>query len=82
MLVTNGMTRKEVIKTIGTPNLRSFDRNMEQWEYKQLNSSSSTIEFMMVYFEDGKVVRLESFSRPKLPEICPPGRMDASKISE
>lgn len=70
LLVNEGMTKNEVIQTIGGPDLRSFNNDQEQWEYQQYNTT--TISFMILYFENGKVVGMESFTRPKMPQICPP----------
>ncbi|MBQ9668863.1 MAG: outer membrane protein assembly factor BamE [Prevotella sp.] len=68
--IEQGMTKDEVQKALGKPDYRRFDRDREQWEYRQhlLNGDH---DVMLVDFEDGRVVSLDSFyeHHPQLPEI-------------
>ncbi|MGL4807063.1 MAG: hypothetical protein ACRCX1_05445 [Bacteroidales bacterium] len=73
MRVSTGMTKDLVLKAIGDPDLRSFNNDKEQWEYRQLVGAYAAIDCMIIYFENGKVVSMESFSKPKYPDLCPPG---------
>lgn len=58
--VHRGMSPKEVVAIMGEPNFRSFNDEGETWEYRSYYSRFD--EVTKVWFEDNKVVKLESFS--------------------
>ena len=72
MRINKGMTTSEVVRAVGKPDLRSFDGDFEEWEFQQYSGASPVIDYMIVYFENGRVVSLESFSKQKYPGYCPP----------
>ncbi|MGL4331849.1 MAG: hypothetical protein ACRCSR_03470 [Bacteroidales bacterium] len=72
MRINEGMTTSEVVKAVGKPDLRSFNDGFEEWEFQQYSGASPIIDYMIVYFENGRVVSMESFSKQKYPAYCPP----------
>ena len=63
--IQKGMSRQEVTKILGTPEYRRFDRDIEEWEYSRVLSGKSNITRtqIVVTFEGGRVVAMDSFSR-------------------
>lgn len=72
MRINKGMTTSEVVRAVGKPDLRSFDGDFEEWEFQQYIGASPVIDYMIVYFENGRVISMESFSKQKHPAYCPP----------
>lgn len=55
-----GMTRKEVIATLGKPEFRRFNNGIEQWEYHKTHwGGEKTV--ITLDFQDDKVIALDSY---------------------
>ena len=68
--VQPGMTQEEVRKTFGKPDYRRFGRGLEEWEYNKWISGSEGV--IVVGFENGKVVSMDSFQKPQTAVPTPP----------
>ncbi len=67
--VQSGMTRKEVIKILGIPKTRSFDKNKEDLVYREfLNYSDGLISLVHVKLENDTVVGMETEILPYPPK--------------
>ena len=78
MAVEKGMTKSEVTKCLGHPQYRSFDRDIEIWEFRALLLSGNT-SVAIVHFIDGKVERMDTFEeleRCELRNDCHPQKID------
>ena len=72
--IQKGMSRQEVTKILGTPEYRRFDRDIEEWEYSRVLSGKSNITRtqIVVTFEGGRVVAMDSFSgEPRTLPVVP-----------
>lgn len=65
-----GMTTEEVSRILGEPDYRRFNRNVEEWEYHKWLSGSDAV--VIVCFEGGGVVSMDSFERPQAPQPTVP----------
>lgn len=70
--IHKGMSKQEVTKLLGAPQLRRFDPELEEWEYsKYLSNSGYTT--IIVTFDGDKVYSLDSFNTPQPPvAVAPP----------
>ncbi len=68
--VQPGMTQEEVRKTFGKPDYRRFGHGLEEWEYNKWISGSEGV--IVVGFENGKVVSMDSFQKPQTAVPTPP----------
>lgn len=73
--IQKGMSRQEITNILGTPEFRRFDRDIEEWEYSRelSNRGNITKTQIVVSFEDGKVVAMDSFSGEPSPLPIVPG---------
>lgn len=65
-----GMTPRQVENVMGRPDMRSFDGNWEEWQYySYLDDQHSSYMMIEIGFEDGKVIRMNSYrvDKPVLP---------------
>ena len=61
-LIKQGMTPQEVTRLLGKPDYRRMDYGLEEWEYRKLLSAlESEPTIVIVRFEDGKLVYMDSF---------------------
>lgn len=61
--IQDGMSMKEVTQLLGAPEYRRFDQGMEEWEYlRVLSNNIGVTTHIIVNFEDGKVVAMDSFA--------------------
>ncbi|MDY3943131.1 MAG: hypothetical protein SOY99_02735 [Alloprevotella sp.] len=68
--ISYGMTPKEVEHLLdGRPDYRRFDRDNEQWEYHW------TRTIIVIDFENGRVVRLNTFPKPPAPPTPSQGNL-------
>lgn len=71
-----GMTTEEVSRILGQPDYRRFNRDMEEWEYRKWLSGSDAV--VIVSFEDGRVISMDSFERPQaVSPTVPPVAQDS-----
>lgn len=61
--VHSGMTAEEVTRLLGQPVYRRFNREVEEWEYRKWLSGSDAV--VLVSFENGRVISMDSFERPQ-----------------
>lgn len=61
--VHSGMTTEEVSRILGQPDYRRFNREVEEWEYRKWLSGSDGV--VLVSFENGRVVSMDSFEHPQ-----------------
>lgn len=68
MQVQQGMSRQDVEKILGKPDLRRFDGDMEEWEFYRVSSAlyGSTMR-IIVHFVDGTVASMDTFDG----DACP-----------
>lgn len=71
MEITPGMTTKDVLKVLGTPDNRRFEHQYEEWEYLR-NTVMGETKVILVRFVNHNVVAMESFdhmpvAQPALP---------------
>lgn len=59
--IQKGMSKQEVSKLLGEPQFRRFDRDFDEWEYSKCISGNGYTT-IIVSFEDGKVVGMDSFA--------------------
>lgn len=59
--IQKGMSKQEVSKLLGEPQFRRFDRDLDEWEYSK-NIYGNGYTTIIVNFEDGKVVAMDSFA--------------------
>lgn len=60
--IQQGMSPQEVTQLLGKPDYRRFDHDLEEWEYRKLLSAlESEPTIVIVRFEDGKLVYMDSF---------------------
>lgn len=80
-----GMTQAQVQGMLGSPDYKRFDGGVEQWEYRSYYYTQGNQPVnVIVDFNDGKVVALNSFDTPQYPTppvppvvaVCPPARPD------
>lgn len=62
MKVEEGMSKQEITKIFGTPELRRFDRGVEEWEYRNLIVLTGEVKVTVITFEDGKVSGMNTFN--------------------
>ena len=55
-----GMTKNQVMETIGKPKKTEFDRNVEEWFYC-LTGLGFQDEHLAVYFLDGKLIKTYNY---------------------
>lgn len=65
--VRPGMNAEEVSSVLGKPDYRRFNQNLEEWEYRKWLSGSDAV--VIVSFENGRVVSMDSFEHPQPPQI-------------
>lgn len=61
-----GMSGKEVCSVMGDPDFRRFNQNVEEWEYRKWLSGRDAV--VIVSFENGCVVAMDSFEYPNVPQ--------------
>lgn len=66
--IQKGMSKQEVIKLLGEPKFRRFDRDLDEWEYSKCLSRNGYTT-IIVNFEDGKVVAMDSFATYDNPPV-------------
>lgn len=71
MEIVPGMTTKDVLKVLGTPDNRRFEHQYEEWEYLR-NTVMGEAKVILVRFVNHNVVGMESFdhrpvNQPTLP---------------
>lgn len=57
-----GMTQSEVSHILGKPKFRRFNYDIEEWEYRKWISNYDAV--IIVRFDEGKVVAMDSFETP------------------
>ncbi len=74
-----GMTQQEVMAALGKPEFKRFNPNMEQWEYRRKNHTTEQETVILLNFQQGKLVEMNSYGSndtavPPYPPatICPP----------
>ena len=55
-----GMTKNQVMETIGKPKRSEFDRNVEEWFYC-LTGLGFHDEHLAIYFLDGKLIKTHNY---------------------
>lgn len=78
--IHKGMLPKEVIAILGEPKYRSFEGNVEIWEYRDYFSRYDDVS--KIWFTDNKVSKLESFSDRYNVFPCPNKSSDDAKKEE
>lgn len=73
--VHSGMTAEEVTRLLGQPDYRRFNQEVEEWEYRKWLSGSDAV--VLVSFENGRVVSMDSFERPQAVQPSVPPVMQA-----
>lgn len=76
--IQKGMSKQEVINILGSPEFRRFDRETEEWEFtrKLYNEDAiATTTQIVISFEEGKVVAMDSFRRDAYSVPTPPDGM-------
>ncbi len=58
--VKQGMSRNEVEKLFGNPDLRRFDNDYEEWEFHSDIPGTSSYNKIIIRFTDGKVSTMDS----------------------
>lgn len=71
--IKQGMTQEEVTKLLGRPDFRRIDYGLEEWEYRKLFSPlDSDYTTVIVRFEDGRLVYMDSFhASDREPQVPP-----------
>lgn len=64
--IHSGMTDEEVCALIGKPDFRRFNQDIEEWEYRKWISGNNTV--ILVNFENGRVISMDSFNAPQPPQ--------------
>lgn len=59
MAIEKGMSKDEVLKHLGRPSYRSFDDELEIWEFRTLLVTGNT-SVVTVYFLDNAVNRMDT----------------------
>lgn len=75
-----GMTAEEVGRILGQPDYRRFNRDVEEWEYRKWLSGSDAV--VIVSFEDGRVVSMDSFERPQAVQPTVPPVVQVPPLEE
>ena len=71
--IRQGMTQEEVTKLLGRPDFRRIDYGLEEWEYRKLFSPlDSDYTTVIVRFEDGRLVYMDSFHASDREPQAPP----------
>lgn len=71
MEITPGMTSKEVMKIMGSPENRRFEGQYEEWEFRRTTYVGDS-RVILVRFIDGKVTAMESFDvQPPIQPVLP-----------
>jgi len=76
MAVEKGMTKDQVLRILGTPTARNFTDDYEELEFRFVDSLYGTVKVVVVEFDNGRVVGMDSFSPsdmigPPPPPIIP-----------
>ncbi|EJX08718.1 protein containing SmpA/OmlA domain protein [gut metagenome] len=75
-----GMTTEEVSRILGEPDYRRFNREVEEWEYHKWLSGSEAV--VIVCFEGGGVVSMDSFERPQAAQPTAPPVVQVPPLGE
>jgi hypothetical protein len=62
IMVESGMSKQELIKTLGRPIQRQFNGAKEAWQYCDGGTLSTNNEFLTVWLNNGSVFKLQSRS--------------------
>ena len=73
-----GMMAEEVSRLLGQPDYLRFNRGVEEWEYRKWLSGSDAV--VVVSFEDGRVVSMDSFERPQAVQPAVPPVVQISPV--
>ena len=65
MKVQEGMSRQEVSKLFGTPDFRRFDREIEEWEYREASGVPGEWKVVVITFDGDKVISMNTFTLPQ-----------------
>lgn len=70
--IKQGMSPEETTKILGEPEYRRLDYGLEEWEYrKMLNPLDSEATVIIVRFEEGRLVYMDSFKASERQPVMP-----------
>ena len=70
--IRQGMSPKEVIRTLGNPDYKRINYDLEEWEYnKMLNPLDNEPTVTIIRFENGRLVYMDSFKKSERPASLP-----------
>ncbi len=70
--IKQGMSPEETTKILGEPEYRRLDYGLEEWEYrKMLNPLDSESTVIIVRFEEGRLVYMDSFKASERQPVMP-----------
>lgn len=70
MRIQKGMTQEEVFSILGEPMYRSFDREMEGWQYEKNIAGHPGITVIAISYVDGLVVNFDSYEKYTEPPVA------------
>lgn len=70
--IAAGQTMDQVRATLGEPEDRQFRDSQEAWQYCRTGTSFGTSSYRIIFFRDGTVSGVESYSRNR-PGPCSTG---------
>jgi len=83
--IQKGMSKQEIINLLGSPDFRRFDNAMEEWEFTRRlynpNATGTTTQ-IVISFEEGKVVAMDSFEKEPYPMSPSPNGRGVNPFSD
>jgi len=70
ILVSNGDTKADVIKVMGTPDDRQLKASNEAWQYCQTGAGFGYHDYRVFWFYNGKVTGINSYKSSRPASSC------------